>query len=153
MTTSAVADLALLDTNVLVYALDEQSAFHTAARKILLRACGSASQERLCVTPQVCAEFFAVVTNARRVQHPRTPTEALMAVEQFMALPNLSVLPVPVDVVSRWIALVRGHNLSASRVFDAQLAATALANGVNRVYTFDRAHFECFGDLEVVTPH
>ncbi len=152
MTVNPVADLALLDTNVLVYAMDETSAFHAASRKVVLRACDSTAQERLCVAPQVLAEFFAVVTNPKRVQRPRTPAEALMVVEQFLALPNLSVLPVPIDVVSRWIILVRERALNASRVFDAQLVATALANGVRRVYTYDRAHFECFNGIEVVTP-
>ncbi len=152
MPMSPVAESALLDTNVLVYAMDETSAFHAASRKVVLRACDTAAEERLCVTPQVLAELFAVVTNPKRVRRPRTSAEALIAVEQFLALPNLSVLPVPVDVVSRWIALARTHELSASRVFDAQLAATALANGVKRIYTYDRAHFACFNAIEIVTP-
>jgi len=152
MTTSAAVESALLDTNVLVYALDQESPFHSAARTLLLRAADTAWQERLCVTPQVLAEFFAVVTNPRRVRSPRSPEEALRALEQFIALPNLTVLAVPVDVVSRWVPLVRAHRLGASRVFDAQLAATIVANGVRRIYTFDRAHFECFAELEVITP-
>lgn len=152
MTTSAAAEYALLDTNVLVYALDKESDFHGASRTLLLRAADKSWPERLCTTPQVLAEFFAVVTNPRRVRHPRTPLEALAAIEQFTLLPNLCVLPIPVDVVLRWGALVREQQLSASRVFDAQLAATILANGVHRIYTFDHKHFECFAELEVLTP-
>jgi len=152
MSTAAAAELALLDTNLFVYAVDEESEFHAASRGLLLRAGDAAAQERLCAAPQVLAEFFAVVTSPRRVRNPRTPEEALSAVERFIALPNLAVLPVPVDLVPRWIALVRAHQLSASRVFDAQLAATMLANGVPRIYTYDRGHFECFPGIEVVTP-
>lgn len=58
----------------------------------------------------------------------------------------------PGDVVARWLALVRVNRLAAARVFDAQLAATMLANGVRRIDTFDRAHFECFAGMEVATP-
>lgn len=152
MTTVADANGALLDTNVLVYAFDKESPFHAASRTLVLRAADGAWHERLCTTPQVLAEFFAVVTNPRRVFHSRTPDEALAAVEYLTALPNLVLLPVPVDVVSRWISLVQVNQLAAARVFDAQLAATMLANGVRRIYTFDRAHFECFAGIEVATP-
>jgi len=152
MSSFAVTEPALLDTNILVYAVDAQSAYHAACRPLLLQAADNHSSEPLCVTPQVLAEFFAVVTNARRVRNPRAPDEAARAVDQIMTLPNLTVLPIPVDIFSRWVSLVRTHRLSGSRVFDAQLVATMLANGVRRIYTLDRAHFECFPDIEVVSP-
>jgi len=152
MSTAAAAELGLLDTNVLVYAMDEESEFNASSRSLLLRAADGGPEERPCATPQVFAEFFAVVTSPRRVRSPRTPDEALKAIEQFIVLPSLAVLPVPVDLAPRWIALVRTHQLSAARVFGAQLVATMLANGGRRIYTFDQAHFEPFIDVEVVTP-
>ena len=142
----------MLDTNVLVYAFDRQSTFHEASRALLARAADEKSQNRYSVTPQVLAEFFAVVTNPRRVQNPRTPQEALDAIEQLTALPRLSVLAIPVDVVARWIALARRHEVRCSGVFDLQLVATMLANGVRKIYTFDRSHFEHFNEIEVATP-
>ena len=33
-----------------------------------------------------------------------------------------------------------------------ELAATLLGNGVSRIYTYDRAHFENFNELEVLVP-
>ena len=124
----------------------------TTSRPLLARAADRESQSRYGVTPQVLAEFFAVVTNPRRVQNPRTPREALDAIEQFMALPRISVLAVPVDVVPRWLALARRHEVRGSGVFDLQLVATMLANGVRKIYTFDRSHFEHFSEIEVTTP-
>jgi hypothetical protein len=55
------------------------------------------------------AEFFAIVTNPRRVTPVKTAEEVLQAIEQFLALPGLTVLPLPADVVTRWIALVRAN--------------------------------------------
>jgi len=37
-------------------------------------------------------------------------------------------------------------------VFDLQLAATMLANGVQRIYTFNVADFEGFTELVILTP-
>jgi predicted nucleic acid-binding protein len=142
-----------LDTNILVYAVDEQSGFHAVCRDLLT----DASRERpggglYCVTPQVLAEFFAVVTSPRRVKNPRSAGETLEVIERLLGLPGLAVLPIPVDVVFRWVSLVRAYELRSSDVFDAQLVATMLANGVRKIYTFDRPHFQRFSDLQVLTP-
>jgi uncharacterized protein len=104
------------------------------------------------VTPQVLAEFYAVVTNRRRVTHPRSPQEALDVIDQVLALPGMTLLPVPVDVVSRWTALARQQAVTGARVFDLQLAATMLGNGVRRVYTFNDDDFKSIPGLEVVVP-
>ncbi|MGD0382586.1 MAG: TA system VapC family ribonuclease toxin [Thermoguttaceae bacterium] len=152
MTTTAAPELAMLDTNVLVYAFDQQSNFHNASRTLLVKAADADSQEHYCVAPQILAEFFAVVTNPRRVHNPRTPHEALDVIERLMALPRLTILAVPIDVVARWVKLIRMHQVRSSAVFDTQLAATMQANGVRKIYTFDRAHFEHFSEIEIVTP-
>ncbi len=47
----------LIDTNVLVYALDALSPHHAASRAVLERA--YLPDANLCVAPQVLAEFFS----------------------------------------------------------------------------------------------
>jgi len=37
-------------------------------------------------------------------------------------------------------------------VFDLQLVATLMANGVRRICTFNRKDFETFTGLEIITP-
>jgi predicted nucleic acid-binding protein len=49
-------DAGLLDTNVLVYAMDQNSPCHTAAKA--LRDQGLKGEISLCVCPQVLNEFF-----------------------------------------------------------------------------------------------
>ena len=98
------------------------------------------------------AEFYAVITNPRRVSAPFTSEEALDEIEKLRALPGLTLLPVPLDVVDRWVSLLREHRAISRHVFDAQLAATMLENGITKLYTFNRRDFERFPDLEVLTP-
>jgi predicted nucleic acid-binding protein len=59
----------LADTNVPIYALDAEAPHHTAARTLLEAARDGSTT--LCATPQILSEFYAVVTNARRVAKPR----------------------------------------------------------------------------------
>jgi hypothetical protein len=90
------------------------------------------------------AEFFAVVTNHRRVTNPRTPAEALEAIDHFLAMPGLRLIAQPVDIVARWSDLVRQHPVRGADVFDVQIAATNLASGIGQLYTFNRDDFERF---------
>ncbi len=64
----------------------------------------------------------------------------------------MEVLPVPPAVVSRWTELAERHNVTGARVFDLQLAATMIENGVRRIYTYNRADFETLEELDVLTP-
>jgi predicted nucleic acid-binding protein len=79
MTTS---ELALLDTNILVYAADETSAFHVPAKQ--LRDQGVQGDISVAVSPQILFEFFAVITNPRRVTQPRSPQEAREEMEKYL---------------------------------------------------------------------
>jgi toxin-antitoxin system PIN domain toxin len=151
MTTSTSSGtLCLVDTNVIVHAHDQDSPHHGPAKRLLSRA--DAPDAALCVTPQILAEFFAVVTNPKRVARPRSPEDALSAIEWILQRPGVTLLPVPTDVVSRWIDLVRRFPVTRQRIFDLQLVATMLGNGVTRLYTFNRADFEHFPQIEVLTP-
>ena len=98
------AEPALIDTNVLVYALFAQRPEHAASLALLESAQEPAAN--LVVAPQNLAEFYAVVTNPRRVSTPLSGAAARAEVEKFMLLAGLRVLDVPSDVVGRWQALL-----------------------------------------------
>ncbi|MBN1346341.1 MAG: PIN domain-containing protein [Phycisphaerae bacterium] len=144
------ADLCVVDTNVLVYALDNESEFHSKARIVLDR--GLEDNAGLCLTPQTLAELFAVVTNSRRVRSPMRPLEALSTIGHILSLPGVVLLPVPSDIVPRWLRLVERYPVTGSGIFDLQLVATMLGNGVRRVYTFNRSDFERIEEIEVLSP-
>jgi predicted nucleic acid-binding protein len=80
------------------------------------------------------------------------PREALTAIATYLAMPGITVLPVPVDVVSRWTSLLRRHPVTGQNVFDIQLAATMLGNGVRRIYTWNVRDFRRFRELQVLVP-
>lgn len=145
-----MSELIALDTNVLVYAYFEDSP-HFAVSDTLLAA---AEQEAagLCVADQVLAEFFATVTNPKQVSSPMTSAEAAGAVREILALPGIVPLPTPVGLTSRWLELVDEHPVTRQAIFDLQLAATLIANGVRRIYTFDATHFASIPEFEALEP-
>lgn len=144
------SERALLDTNMLVYAVYEDSEHHAAAKRVVESA--RDARAGLCVTPQIFAELFAVVTNPRRVSLPHAPEEALTLIEWALALPGLAVLPIPPDVTERWMTLMRRRPMRGAAVFDLQIVAIMMANDVRRIWTFNVADFSQFPEIEVVKP-
>jgi len=148
MTTS---ELALLDTDILVYAADETSAFHAPAKQ--LRDRGVQGDIPVAVSPQILFEFFAVITNPRRVAQPRSPQEAWEEMEKYRRAATLRKIYPGDDIVNRILTLLEQHpHLTRQDIFDCVLVATMQTNGVRRIYTYNRQHFTPFPDIEVLTP-
>jgi predicted nucleic acid-binding protein len=79
MTTSKFA---LIDTNVLIYAADSFSPFYQQAKAI--RDKGVNGELNLCLCPQVLNEFFATVTNGKRVVNAISQDEALEEIKNII---------------------------------------------------------------------
>ena len=137
-------------TQILVYSVYPSAAQHAASRALVESARDPAAG--LCVFPQILAEFFAVVTNPKRVTPPKTAEEALQAIEQFLALPGLTLLPLPADVVTRWVALVRARPVRGGEVFDVQAAAAMLGHGIGTVFTYNGDDFKGFPGITAREP-
>lgn len=139
-----------MDTNILVYAIDEISPFHLASR--ILRDKGIAGEVNLCVCPQVLKEFFAIVTDSKRVTKPRSPKETIEEIEKYLRSENIAKIYPKEDTLVRTINLLKKYNLKTQQVFDVQLVATMLSNSITQLYTYNQEDFLRFGEIEVLTP-
>jgi predicted nucleic acid-binding protein len=141
-------DPGIIDAKVLVYAFDTNAPQHLASRNLL--DAGRTGATRLYVTSQVLCEFYSVVTNPRRVLKPRPVADAIAAINDLLSF--LHVLPIPARTVEGWLDLLRLRPVTGAEVFDLQLAATMLVNGVNRIYTYNTGDFSVFKELVVSEP-
>jgi predicted nucleic acid-binding protein len=121
---------------------------HAASRALLDAARDSSTT--LYVTSQILCEFYSIVTNARRVPKPRSAAAAVAAIVGLLAF--LHVLPTPARTVEGCLDLLRRRPVTGGAVFDLQIVATMLANGIDRIYTFNTGDFEVFPELAAVTP-
>lgn len=141
-------NLAVVDTNVLVYAADESSEFHGASR--LLRESGDIA---LAITPQILMEFYAIITDPRRVTSPRSADEARTELEKYTLSPHIVTLHPTPDILTRVLALLEAYpQVTRQTIFDLFIVATMLGNGVNRIYTFNERDFILFNEIEVLRP-
>ena len=141
------SDLALLDTNVLIYSADTRSAHHETCAKLIDDA--AAGFVEACLAPQVLLEFYAVVTRSGAVARPRTSGEAAAEVEKYAQ--TFRIISPPNDLAGRVISLVRQTAVAGPAVFDVALASTMLANDVSRIYTYDQG-FSRIPGITVLTP-
>jgi predicted nucleic acid-binding protein len=96
-----------IDTNILVYAASPAVPQHQACRALLQ------SEARLCLSPQVLAEFYSVVTNPKRVTAPFTPAEAGVFIRELM--PRIHILPMLAEIVARWTDLAERDGVIGAR--------------------------------------
>jgi uncharacterized protein len=144
------SEYALVDTNVLVYAADKTSPFHQPAK--ILRDKGEVGKTSLCVCPQVLNEFFAVVTDPKRVGSPRSQEEALLEIEKYHRSRNIfKIFPGP-DAIEKTLDLLKRYDATKQGIFDLHLVATMLSNNVTRLYTYNQDHFTRFTEIEVLSP-
>jgi len=147
MTTS---ELALLDTNILVYAADQASPFHEPSRR--LRNQGANGDILVAVSPQILLEFFAVITSPKRVQNPRTKEEAIEEVEKYAQSKHIRKIYPGSDILDRVLTLLKKYEATRQEIFDLHFVATMLSNDMRRLYTYNRDHFTKFTEVEVLTP-
>ena len=136
-----MTDRAFLDTNVLVYAMDDAAPAKQARARELMSA---ARAESHVVSPQVLQEFFNAVT--RKLARPVPPDAAAAAVR---ALARLTVVPADADLVVAAISLHRRHKVS---LWDALILQAALVGGCNRLFSEDLQDGFRLGNLVVENP-
>lgn len=140
----------LLDSNVLVYAADKTSPYYHFSKK--LRDKGLKGEELLCVCSQTLTEFIAIVTDLKRVKNPITSEKAIKEVEKYLIAENiLKIYPNEVSF-QKLIEIAKKYKVKKQEIFDLQLISTMLANGVNKIYTFNVEDFSKIKEIKVLIP-
>lgn len=135
-----------LDTNVLVYAADETFPLHAEARDVRDRAVAEQRKARLCYS--VLLEFFAVVTDSRRVGNPLPPAEAWHEVVTY--LKAFEVLYPDERTFMELGKLGVRYQIGRQTIFDALIVSMMIQYGVQGIYTDNRKDFARFDEIEVL---
>ena len=150
MTMIDPTSLALLDSNILVYADQKEQPQYKAAKS--LRDHALTGKITACISPQVINEFYAVSTNPRRVSAPLTVQEATDQIRRYAESEDLALIHPGPGIVGRALSLMENHPVSGSDIYDLYMVATMLENGITRICTFNTRDFAPFSEIEVLTP-
>src|SRR3989344_5810564 len=134
----------LVDSNILVYAINRRSPKHTAAQNFLKNYIGN-----LEVAHQNIFEALRVLT------HPKFPSpmkylDALKAIENI--LKTCRIICPNEKTYYLTLLLIRKNRLVSDQIFDTYLTATALSNGITTIPPDNTRDFKKFKEIKILNP-
>lgn len=142
----------ILDSNILVYAYNEDSPCHKKAKEI--RDKSLSGEIKGCITPQNLYEFYAIVTDSRRAKNPLTPDSAAIEVRNYYDSRIKKVYPLE-NTFLKVVELVKRYQITKQSIHDIHLLATMLDNCIDGIYTRNEEHFKnlCKDEgIELINP-
>ena len=138
-----------VDTNILVYAHREDSAWHQPA----LRAITTLAEDRgAWAIPWPCVhEFLAIVTHPKIYRPPTPLPAALDQVDAWLEAPAVQLLTEADDYWDTLRRCLAAGRIAGPAVHDARIAALCLSHGVRELWTHDR-DFGRFSNLRTTNP-
>ena len=125
-----------VDTNILVYAHREDSAWHKAAYGCIEQL---ATGRDAWAIPWPCLHEFLAIVTPPRIYAPPTPLEAALdQVQAWLESPSLVLLSEAEDHWQQLRLLARSARVSGPKVHDARVAALCIANEISELWTADR---------------
>jgi hypothetical protein len=140
----------VVDTNVLVYAADEDAPTHARCRAALEE--WRAKPSAWYATWSIFYEFLRITTHPRVLRRPWSAGQAWAFLDAVLASPALGILTETDRHAAVAEQVVRElPHLSGNLLHDAHTAVLMREHGIRRIYTRD-TDFHRFPFLEVVDP-
>jgi predicted nucleic acid-binding protein len=126
----------LIDTNVLVHAVDENSPKLQRAQDVISYYLGTGEAT---VAMQSILEMYAALTKGGDTK------EAKLAAERVLETKSFKKIQSDKEAYLEALSIAEKHSLRRSDVFDALLVATAKRHGITTILTENPKHFEGLG--------
>jgi toxin-antitoxin system PIN domain toxin len=118
----------LVDANILLFAVDQQSPFHDAAASWLTARLNG--RTRIALPWQSLDAFIRISTHPRAVREPLSPRAAWSFVTDWLAA-EVAWTPLPTAAHATVLGdLITTYNLAGNLIPDASLAALAIEHGL-----------------------
>ena len=134
----------LIDSNILVYALNDASPKQAKAQAFLQNNIGQGI-----IAHQNIFEAIRVLTH-KKFPSPMSSDTAVTALSNI--IDNFHVIAPEQGTHYIALAFVQKHSLTGDKIFDAYLAATALYAGIKIVATDNTKDLHLFEGIEVINP-
>lgn len=137
-------NLALIDTNILVYAYDSVAGSKHSKAKELLKA---AWEEGAIVSLQNLCEFFVVIT--KKVEKPVSIKQAQEIVEDIIYSKEWVIIDRTCETIINSLELVKSTNV---HFWDAVIATTMLEFGIEDIITENVKDFSKIKQIRAINP-
>jgi toxin-antitoxin system PIN domain toxin len=139
-----------LDTNILIYASNQDAPEHAKAQKVVAKLLATPSEWIL--ADQVLIEFYRALRNPAVFQSPTTAPDAWGIVNFYREEAGCQRCCFELEMWHRLEHHLKSSRFEAKRTFDAVLAITLTSNAVQVFYTRNTKDFKGFGFRSVIDP-
>ena len=139
------------DTNVLVYAHDRDSAFHTDCASLLQLV--FSGQVKGIIAEQNIIELYRVLTNSVAMKKkPLTPLQATNLIAKTYRSGIFNIVYPDCFTIDKVMQLAVNNNIVSAKIFDTRLAALILRTDTDYFATYNVKHFQEIEGLNSLTP-
>ena len=131
----------LIDTNILIYAIDADSRFHNGALKLLLDP-----TLKLFTTSKNLSEFLVVLTRNKEIELSTTECFELLnslLTDITILYPNPTTFKIFQDLISK-------YNPRGLWIHDVEIASIGLAYDISTIATNNIVDFKRIAEIEVI---
>ena len=128
----------IVDTNVLIYGLDQGSAYHQSASQIL-----SNPSNQLYIPSKVISEYFAVCSKLN-ISFNNTWS----FYHQFKK--NSTFLYPDVNSLQEFETLLQKYQPKGNRIFDLEIISVTLANQISTIATANIGDFQSISEITIL---
>lgn len=131
----------LVDTNILVYGIDEDSEFYRSARNILEQ-----EKNQLATTSKNLVEFLSVITKSSGYNLDNDT--ALEIVEEIIQ--GIEILYPSEESIAIFLDLMNRYQPRGLKVHDFEIISIGLASGLHEVATFNTKDFKSVKEITLL---
>mgnify|MGYP001610879666 CR=1 FL=1 len=134
----------LIDTNILIYAINIDSSKHKIAKNFLEK-----NKTDLEIAHQNILEALRVLTHPKfsKIMDAQEVADAVLSITSVCKLINPTFQTIYIA-----LELIEKYHFKSDQVFDAYLAATALSNNIEIIATDNVKDFVHFEQIQIVNP-
>ena len=138
-----------IDTNLLVYAFNIPDSRHAIAKQTLETLL--TQKEQVAITDIVMFEFISQATRIGSPGVSPSAAQAVAALENWLSAPNVQVIRNSPKNFATFSRLCKETGRTGQKIYDAQIAAICIDNGVTEFVTGDKG-FQQFTELRIRNP-
>lgn len=131
----------LFDTNLLIYAIDEESKYSNSAQNLL-----NNNKNKLFTTSKNISEFLAVVT--RNPKSSISMNEALLVIREFKDI--FTILYPNEKSFLIFIDLLKKYSPSGLKIHDYEIISIALSYNIKNIATINKKDFFGVDEIELI---
>jgi predicted nucleic acid-binding protein len=135
------AETVFIDTNILVYATDDESPFHAKSLGIIKQLMTDGID--FAISPQIVREYLVVLTRGLPPEDPAR-SAALHNVGKFIEA--FTLLAENSESVARLQSIIENCAVGGKQIHDANIVAVMQVHGVKRLLTYNLDDFKKYDE-------